>query len=637
MLSDDLADNVRAKLQARPSSRNGRAGRRASGGQGAGDPELHRHRLDRRPANARTRYRAEYGLTGKRVVTYAGNVGLSQALDLVLAAADRAAPRARHRVRDQRRGSGPAGPASGARQGMDNVHFVDMQPKWRLPEVLAAGDVHVVPLKRGLARSSVPSKLYSVLAAGRPDRGQRRSRAPRWPAPSSGPAPAMAVPPDDAEAFTKAIAAPARPSRRGGGDGSGRAGVRRVLGLAGGGGHGPTRPCSTSSVRVEVRVAGRFSASWARHRRRRRWRAPARAAEPTRPSRRRWLWPLGLVLILVVGGVVIVQARRDSNPVPTPQIANEDTTTTVALAQHGGHGSGHARRHGHHRSHRVDRHHRRRVHHDHDRDVDHHGQTVRAVILVGGFGTRLRPLTAHTPKQMLPVVDRPMIERVVAGAGRLRRHRRGALARLPARRVPRGVSRRLVCGCRAALRGRARTARHRRRGPVRRARRRHRAHLPRLQRRRAQRSRRRRALGVPPAVGRRGHDRAHAGRRPVALRRRADRRRRSGRGVRREAAAPARRPPTGSTPVPTCSSRRCSTASRRAGRVSIERATFPEMVADGSLFALHSDAYWIDAGTPAHLPAGPARPDRRSPWPARTRGGGVRRGRRAARSSSTRS
>ncbi len=39
---------------------------------------------------------------------------------------------------------------------------------------------------------------------------------------------------------------------------------------------------------------------------------------------------------------------------------------------------------------------------------------MRAVVLVGGFGTRLRPLTAHTPKQMLPIVDRPMIERVVA-------------------------------------------------------------------------------------------------------------------------------------------------------------------------------------------------------------------------------
>jgi mannose-1-phosphate guanylyltransferase len=38
---------------------------------------------------------------------------------------------------------------------------------------------------------------------------------------------------------------------------------------------------------------------------------------------------------------------------------------------------------------------------------------VRAVILVGGFGTRLRPLTSKTPKQMLPVVGLPMIERVV--------------------------------------------------------------------------------------------------------------------------------------------------------------------------------------------------------------------------------
>jgi mannose-1-phosphate guanylyltransferase len=40
-----------------------------------------------------------------------------------------------------------------------------------------------------------------------------------------------------------------------------------------------------------------------------------------------------------------------------------------------------------------------------------------AVILVGGFGTRLRPLTLSTPKQMLPLVGRPMIERVVAGLG----------------------------------------------------------------------------------------------------------------------------------------------------------------------------------------------------------------------------
>jgi mannose-1-phosphate guanylyltransferase len=38
---------------------------------------------------------------------------------------------------------------------------------------------------------------------------------------------------------------------------------------------------------------------------------------------------------------------------------------------------------------------------------------MRAVVLVGGFGTRLRPLTNHRPKQMLPIVNRPMIEHVV--------------------------------------------------------------------------------------------------------------------------------------------------------------------------------------------------------------------------------
>ncbi len=37
-----------------------------------------------------------------------------------------------------------------------------------------------------------------------------------------------------------------------------------------------------------------------------------------------------------------------------------------------------------------------------------------AIVLVGGEGTRLRPLTYDIPKQMLPVVDRPMIEHVVA-------------------------------------------------------------------------------------------------------------------------------------------------------------------------------------------------------------------------------
>ncbi len=38
---------------------------------------------------------------------------------------------------------------------------------------------------------------------------------------------------------------------------------------------------------------------------------------------------------------------------------------------------------------------------------------MRAVVLVGGEGTRLRPLTLTMPKQMLPVAEQPMIERVL--------------------------------------------------------------------------------------------------------------------------------------------------------------------------------------------------------------------------------
>jgi mannose-1-phosphate guanylyltransferase len=43
---------------------------------------------------------------------------------------------------------------------------------------------------------------------------------------------------------------------------------------------------------------------------------------------------------------------------------------------------------------------------------------MRAVVLVGGFGTRLRPLTSSTPKPMLPVGHLPIIERLVTNLGR---------------------------------------------------------------------------------------------------------------------------------------------------------------------------------------------------------------------------
>ncbi|MGE0879759.1 MAG: sugar phosphate nucleotidyltransferase [Acidimicrobiia bacterium] len=43
---------------------------------------------------------------------------------------------------------------------------------------------------------------------------------------------------------------------------------------------------------------------------------------------------------------------------------------------------------------------------------------MRAIVLVGGFGTRLRPLTYDTPKPLLPIGNRPILEHIVARLAR---------------------------------------------------------------------------------------------------------------------------------------------------------------------------------------------------------------------------
>ena len=120
-----------------------------------------------RPRSPSTAYRAEHGLAGRTVVMYAGNVGFSQPLDLVVAAAR--AFRHRDDVVFVVNGEGSARRAlEESAAGLPNLVFVGYQPAERLDEVLASADIHVVVLREGLAHSSVPSKIYSILAAGRP-------------------------------------------------------------------------------------------------------------------------------------------------------------------------------------------------------------------------------------------------------------------------------------------------------------------------------------------------------------------------------------------------------------------------------------------------------------------------------------
>ncbi len=49
-----------------------------------------------------------------------------------------------------------------------NVRFLTFFPADKIPSVLAAGDAHVITVKRSLEGVVVPSKMYGILAAGKP-------------------------------------------------------------------------------------------------------------------------------------------------------------------------------------------------------------------------------------------------------------------------------------------------------------------------------------------------------------------------------------------------------------------------------------------------------------------------------------
>ncbi len=55
-----------------------------------------------------------------------------------------------------------------ASTGSSNIRFLEFFPASKIPSVLAAADVHVITVKRGLEGVVVPSKMYGILAAGKP-------------------------------------------------------------------------------------------------------------------------------------------------------------------------------------------------------------------------------------------------------------------------------------------------------------------------------------------------------------------------------------------------------------------------------------------------------------------------------------
>lgn len=122
-----------------------------------------------RPMPKDNAFSRAHGLVDRFVLMHSGNVGLSQNLDVLVEAAARLRSRenlviavvgdgARRQMLEDEAG----------RRQLSNLRFFPYQPKELLQESFGAADAFLVSLKPGLEGYIVPSKLYGILAAGRP-------------------------------------------------------------------------------------------------------------------------------------------------------------------------------------------------------------------------------------------------------------------------------------------------------------------------------------------------------------------------------------------------------------------------------------------------------------------------------------
>jgi colanic acid biosynthesis glycosyl transferase WcaI len=112
-------------------------------------------------------FAVEHGQAGRLTVLYSGNMGTTHELDTVVEAAGlfQGDPRVSFLLIGDGLGRDKVEREVAAR-GLANVRLLPRQPWAALPYSLAAGDVAIVTQTPGSERLSVPSKVYSLMAAG---------------------------------------------------------------------------------------------------------------------------------------------------------------------------------------------------------------------------------------------------------------------------------------------------------------------------------------------------------------------------------------------------------------------------------------------------------------------------------------
>jgi glycosyltransferase involved in cell wall biosynthesis len=114
-------------------------------------------------------YRRQLGAQDKVLFSYSGNLGRAHRFEALLEAADRL--RQQPHIRFLVTGAGPKLQAvrdEVQRRALPNWSFLPYQPRDQLALSLGTADVHLISLDPALEGLIVPSKIYGVMAAGRP-------------------------------------------------------------------------------------------------------------------------------------------------------------------------------------------------------------------------------------------------------------------------------------------------------------------------------------------------------------------------------------------------------------------------------------------------------------------------------------
>jgi colanic acid biosynthesis glycosyl transferase WcaI len=121
------------------------------------------------PLPKQNSFRHTHHLDGKFVVMYAGNIGLTSCLEDVLGAAEILKCRSDIQFVIVGEGVKKNRLESEARtRALSNVLFLPYQPREVFPEMLAAADLGLVTLNASAMLSSLPSKIFNVMASARP-------------------------------------------------------------------------------------------------------------------------------------------------------------------------------------------------------------------------------------------------------------------------------------------------------------------------------------------------------------------------------------------------------------------------------------------------------------------------------------